>query len=116
MSDELEFDMPDEDVFGEIIISQIMGFHSAVSWYCRRMHGVGGAEPTDEMANTAKNAVSLATLGVLKMYDLGSLVICRDVSQHASGRAAERMIDQAKELAEKIMSEMPDTAPSGTLH
>jgi len=116
MSDELEFDMPDKDVFGEIIISQIMGFHSAVSWYCRRMHGVDGAEPTDEMSNTAKNAVSLATLGVLRMYTLGSLVICRDVSQHASGRAAERMIDQAKELAEKIMSEMPDTAPSGTLH
>ena len=50
------------------------------------------------------------------MYDLGSIVICRDVSQHASGRAAERMIDQARELAEKIISEMPDTAPSGTLH
>ena len=116
MSDELEFDMPDEDVFGEIIISQIMGFHSAVSWYCRRMHGVDGVDATDEMVNTAKNAVSLATLGVLKMYDLGSIVICRDVSQHASGRAAERMIDQARELAEKIISEMPDTAPSGTLH
>ena len=113
MSDELEFDMPEDELFDELLIESSRFFHGLVNYYRR---STSSMYPESQAMDSSVNVASLALLGVLRMYDLGGAVICEDVSRHASGRAADAMIHRAGARTKQLLGSLVDPDSSDTLH
>jgi hypothetical protein len=113
MSDELDFEMPDEDVFNAMLVDCHHMFHSLVMRHHKSINEMF-VEP--QLVDTSINAASLALLGLLLCYPLGNAVICRDISDRPAGRAAEKMIIETAHLAEGLKGVLIKPDPDGTLH
>ena len=113
MSDELKFEMPEEDVFSAMLVDCHHMFHSLVMKHHKSISAMC-VEP--QLIDASMNAASLALLGLLLCFPLGNAVICRDVSDRPAGRAAEKMIVEAAHLAESLKGSLIKPDPDGTLH
>jgi hypothetical protein len=113
MSDELKFDMPEDELFDELLTETLRYFHSMVTHYHR---STSEMYPDPQEITSSINVASLAFLGVARLYDLGGAVICEDVSHHASGRAADKMIHEAAVRAKELMGGIIGSDPGETLH